>query len=181
MPSQQLIGPDKLSVVQLTTGEYEVRLALWLSSEFTGGNLVQFADNATVSIEGTDELSSSYSRANWASGVASGALYAFRALRITRQRLVVTEMSGRLRSSDMDAVANGAALAIATLTERELPGLPTDGWTIQARTAERLTHATAEEHSGGERGASLPGINGGTGASQDAPTGPGASRELPRG
>ena len=137
MESQLLVSPDKLSTVQLTTGEYWVRLALGLTHEFTGGDLVQFAHEATVSVVGTDKLSSSYNRANWVSGVTSGALYAFRTLRIPRQRLVVTELSGRLRASDMDAVANGSAIAIAKLADKELPRLTMEGWSIQAQVSER--------------------------------------------
>src|SRR5258707_1127605 len=130
MQSQLLISPDKLSIVQLNTGEYWVRFALWLTHEFTGGDLVRFAHDATVSVEGMDKLSSSYNRTNWVSGVTGGALYAFRTLRIPRRCMVLTELSGRLRASDMDAVANGAAIAIAKLADKELPQLPTEGWAI---------------------------------------------------
>jgi len=136
MTSQPLINPEKLATVRLATGEYWVRLALSLTHEFTGGDLVRFAPDATSSIEGADNLSSSYDRANWVSGVTSGALYAFRALGIPRQRVVLTELSGRLRASDMDGVANGSAIAIAKLANRELPSLRPEGWAIQAQVSE---------------------------------------------
>ena len=67
------------------------------------------------------------------SGIASGALYAFRALNIPRQCLVLSELSGRLRASDMNVVASGSAIAIAELADKKLPNLPTDGWNIQSR------------------------------------------------
>src|ERR1700675_4312014 len=101
MKSQLLINPDNLAIVHLAIEDYWFRLALWLTHEFTGGDLVQFAHDATVAVEGTDKLSSSYNRPNWASGIASGALYAFRTLHIPRQRLVLIELSGRLRAADM--------------------------------------------------------------------------------
>jgi hypothetical protein len=133
MNGQPLVSPDKAVAVRLSAGEYWVSLALRLTHEFTGGELVRFSPGATVSVEGADEWSSPYTRANWVSGIASGALYAFRALRIPRQHLFVTDFTGRLRACDMDAVANGAALAIAKLAEKELPGLTTEGWAILAR------------------------------------------------
>ncbi len=131
MKNQILINSDKFCLVQLTKGAYSVRLALWLADEFTGGDLVRFDSNATVSLEGTDSLSSSYSRANWLSGVTSGALYAFRTLRIPRQRVMLTDFSVRLSASEMDAVANGAAIAISNLADKELSTLEIEGWTIQ--------------------------------------------------
>ena len=115
-----------------------MRLAFRLTQEFTGGDLVRFSPGATVSVESADELSSSHSRTNWASGITSGALYAFRALGIPRQRLVVTELTGRLRAGDMDAVANAAAVAVAKLVDKELPAVSTDGWVVQARVTEPL-------------------------------------------
>lgn len=86
METALLINPDKIVTVELKRGKRWIRLALRLARAFTGGDLVRFTDDAVVSIKGDDELSSSYTRANWASGVASGALYAFRALGITRQQ-----------------------------------------------------------------------------------------------
>jgi uncharacterized membrane protein YebE (DUF533 family) len=123
--------------VRFGTREHGVRLAISLSREFTGGDLVRFTDDATIAVEGADELSSSYQQSNWLSGVASGALYAFRTLRIPRQCLVLTEFSGRLRASDMDVIANGSAIAIAALADQVLPDVPTDGWTIETQIVER--------------------------------------------
>jgi hypothetical protein len=187
MESQLLIRPDKISIVQLSAGEYWVRLALWLTHEFTGRDLVRFAQEATVAVEGTDPLSSSYNRANWVSGVTSGALYAFRTLRIPRQCVVLTELSGRLRASDMDAVANGSAIAIARLADKELPRLPTEGWTIQAQVSERrlpIPSPTRREEpvssSLAESDADLPREDSGKRDRQNIPAEPSAAAERPR-
>jgi hypothetical protein len=149
MKTEQLISPDRLCNVNLATEKHWIRLGLHLAQEFTGGDLVWFADDATVSIKGTDKLSLSYKRTNWVSGIASGALHAFRTLRIPRQCLVVTELSGRLRAFDMDAVANSSAIAIAKLANKELPSLPTEGWTIHTEVLEQqlagLTPTATEE------------------------------------
>jgi len=166
MENQLLISPDKLSIVQLTAGEYWVRLALWLTHEFTGGDLVRFAHDGTVSVEGTDKLASSYNRANWGSAVTSGALYTFRTLRIPRQGMVIAELSGRLRAADMEAVASSAAIAIAKLAEKELPSQPAEGWSIQAEVAERRPTI-----------ASPASRDGGNGDSQNIPAEPGAAAD----
>jgi hypothetical protein len=102
MKTQQIISPTKFSIIRLNSGDRWIRLVLWLTDEFTGGELIRFAQDAQVSIEGTDDLSSSYVRSNWVSGVASGAFYAFRTLRIPRQHVELAELTGRLRASDME-------------------------------------------------------------------------------
>lgn len=132
-----LISPDTVSIVHLVQEDRWVRLTLWLAREFTGGELVAFAPEATVSLDGIDEVSASYRRANWVSGVASGALYAFRSLALPRQHLILTDLSGRLRASDMSALATCSALAVARLAGKAIPNLPLDGWTIQTQVAER--------------------------------------------
>jgi hypothetical protein len=144
MEKQLLIDPGKLAIVQLRTGEFWVRLALALTRDFTGGDLVQFAEDATVSVEGADKLSSAYKHANWVTGIASGALYAFRALRIPRQHVVLTELCGRLRASDMEAVAIGSAIAIANLAGQELPPVRAEGWTIHAEVSNRSLRSSSQ-------------------------------------
>ena len=151
MNQQLLISPDKLSVVNLTAGDRWIRLALRLTQEFTGGDLVEFSPSSAVAVEGDDELSSTYTRENWASGVASGMLYAFRALRIPRQRSVV-EMTGRLRACDMDAVAFASALAVAKLVGRELPEVSTEGWAVRSHVTERQRPIVAEAYADEEAG-----------------------------
>ncbi len=141
---QQLVAPAKLAVVQLTKDELRVRLAFWLGQDFVGGELVHVAPGATVAVEGADQLSATHGRTNWLSGVASGALYAFRTLCVPRRHMVLTELSGRLRSCDMDAVANSAAIGIARLVEMELPTLLTEGWTIEASVGEGLATSVSQ-------------------------------------
>ncbi len=133
MKNQLLIKSDRCCVAHLTQADRWVRLVLSLATEYTGGELVRLAEHANVAIEGTDELSSTYTRLNWMSGLASGVLYAFRALRIPRQQSVLDELSGRLRASDMEAVARCSAIAVAALADRELPPFESDGWEIQVR------------------------------------------------
>jgi len=58
--------------------------------------------------------------------------------------LMVTELSGRLRASDMDAVANNAAIAIAKLADKDLATLPTDGWAVQTSPSERRPAITPQ-------------------------------------
>ncbi|HEX7379125.1 MAG TPA: hypothetical protein VF278_18525 [Pirellulales bacterium] len=150
MSSQVLIENDKLAVVQLSRRQHWLRLALWVSSEFRGGELVRPERAATVSIEGSDPLSSSYDRTNWLSGVTSSALYAFRALRIPRQRVVVAELAGRLAAAEMEALASAAAIAVSMLAERELK-LPAEGWTTEARLADHLMGEPTDEDDNRER------------------------------
>ena len=136
MQTQQIISPTKVAIIQLNSEEPWVRLVLRLTDEFTEGELVRFAQDAKVSIEGTDDLSSSYVRSNWVSGVASGAFYAFRALRIPRQHVELAELTGRLRAADMEIVAKGTVIAIAKLVGKDLPHQLTEEWTIDAQVSE---------------------------------------------
>lgn len=138
MPSQQLIAAAKLAVVELTKGEWRARLGLWLAEPFAGGEIVRLAPGAAVAVEAADALAATYGRANWLSGPASGAFYAFRALCIPRQCVVLTEFSGRLSTSDMEAVASSTAIGIARLAAMELPTLPIEGWTVEATVASRV-------------------------------------------
>jgi hypothetical protein len=156
MTSQQLINSDKMCVVELKCGEYWVRLALWFTHEFTGGDLVRVADGAIFSIEGTDELSASYRRANWISGVVSGSLFTFRALNIPRQHSVLTELSGRLRASDMEVLAATAVIAIAKLADIEPPCLPPEGWIIQTQVIDRRTPIASQAAQGETASLSRP-------------------------
>ncbi|HJT35802.1 MAG TPA: hypothetical protein VJ783_27485 [Pirellulales bacterium] len=151
MTSQQLIASNRVAAVELANGAHRIRLALWLANEFDGGDLVRFADDAAVSVEGIDKPCSNYTSANWLSGVASGTLYAFRTLRIPRQRVVVTELTGRLRSSDMDALASAAAMAVSALANQELSQRCGQRWTNQIQVIERSPSETAQPHDVVER------------------------------
>lgn len=138
MATQQLIGTEKLAIVRLTKDDSHLHIGFWLGEEFTGGELVHLAPGARIAVEGADPLSSTYSRTNWMGGLASGALYAFRTLHLPRQRLLLTELSGRLQSCDMEAVASGAALGIARLANQELAQVPTSGWHAEVQLGAHL-------------------------------------------
>jgi hypothetical protein len=147
MSPERLIRPEKYSEVNFAAGEFWLRLVLRFANEYAGGNLVRFSPSATVAIEGADDRSERYTRENWASAITSGALYAFRILRIPRQHLVVTEFTGRLRACDMDAIANAAAVATAALAEKELSNVTTEGWVVQVQVTERHRSAVARMNS----------------------------------
>jgi hypothetical protein len=131
MTGQPLIESDRCCLAQLTKGEHWVRLKMALTEEFTGGELVRFAEHAQYSVEGADDLSATYNRVNWTSGVASGVLYAFRTLKIPRRHILLREFAGRLRASDMEAVVRCAAIGVAKLANRDLPLPGADGWEVQ--------------------------------------------------
>ena len=102
-----------------------------LDGAFTGGALVEPVPSFLGGIEGKDEVASSYKVANWLGGLTSGALYAFRALKLPRRRLLLSELAGSLRGSGMQALANGACVGVATLCERDSPIVDADGWQIE--------------------------------------------------
>lgn len=133
METTQTINAQRTVAVHVKSGEFWLRLSLRIANEHSSGDLVYLADDAVLSIEPADELSSSYGAENWMSGVISGALYAFRTLRVPRKRLALESLSGRLRSIDMDALANCSAVAIARLVEMELPGLDMENWVVDAQ------------------------------------------------
>jgi hypothetical protein len=133
METDQIAGTQRTVTVHMKSGEFWIRLSLRIEKEHLTGDLVHLADEADVSIEPADELCSSYRAENWMSGVVSGALYAFRTLGIPRKRLSLESLSGRLRSLDMDALANGSATAISRLVEMELPEFPMEGWIVNTQ------------------------------------------------
>lgn len=145
MAIQHLVGSEMACNVELRAGQHWVRLSLWLATEFRGGELVRIDDEAAVSIEGTDELAATYTPTNWLSGVCSGALFAFRTLQLPRQKVSLTELSGRLGSHDMEMVANASALAVAKLAARDLPGLNADGWVGQSLLMDRRKSLVLKE------------------------------------
>jgi hypothetical protein len=108
-------------------------LSLRIDSENSSADLVRLGNDAVISIESADELSSNYRAENWMSGVISGALYAFRALRVPRRRLSLEALSGRLRSIDMDALAHCSAAVTASLLEKDLPEIHWENWIIDTR------------------------------------------------
>jgi hypothetical protein len=116
--------------VELRNGESWINLFLDLGAEFTGGQVVRPTADAKFDVAGADELSASYGQATWLSGLASGAFYAYRTLKMTRRVVNLGELTGKLRSGDMDALAAAAACAVARCLGRELP-LDLQGWEIE--------------------------------------------------
>ena len=128
MDTELLIKSDAVAWARLTNGDRTIHLALSLGDEFTGGKLVRLERGVTLSIQGADELALRHGFATWSCGLISGALFAFRSLQIPRQEVLIHECSGRLGSSDMEAVAQASALAICKLANREMPEAELVGW-----------------------------------------------------
>jgi hypothetical protein len=137
-------GSENLRI-ELRKGDARVCLAGHLGEEFTGGSVVRLVPGEPYGVEGMDELSSSYEKKNWLSGVASGAFYAYRALGETRRVLYLTEFTGRLHSADMSAVADAAARLVADCLHRKMPAYDSEGW--QLETPEPAKNGVAPVHS----------------------------------
>jgi hypothetical protein len=135
MPEQQLIGPDRLSVVRMQKDASLVQVGLLLSDEITGGQIVRILRGAEITIKGADELSAFYTRANWVSAVASGALYAFQTLGLPRQHVELAQLTGELKAEELQAMANGTAHAVARLADKALPPIDADGWGVEVQSS----------------------------------------------
>ncbi len=118
--------------IELRNGESWVRLSIRLAEDFSGGSVVRIAEEARIALEAGDVAASTYSNKNWLSGVASGAFYAYRTLKIQRRVVVVSELSGRLGASDIQVLANATARLIAEISHRELILEKLDGWKVYA-------------------------------------------------
>ncbi len=138
MNDQLMISSDRRCTAHLTHGDRWIRIVLSLSDEFGGGELIRVAEGAHFAIEGMDELSSTYTRRNWLSGLTSGALYAFRSLKIPRRHARIDDLNGRLCASDMETVARCSALAVAALANRELLPFDPEGWEIRLELSDRV-------------------------------------------
>lgn len=129
MENQTLVSPDRscsIHAVKLPIDSAcSVQLVLRLGDEFRGGDLVFFSNQ----VKGGDE---------WRCGIASGALYAFRTLKIPRQHLLVEEIQCKLPSSEMEVLANCSALAIAKLAGKELPPFPDKDWMYASEIVKRI-------------------------------------------
>lgn len=130
MSTDVLLSSNSVARARLTKGDHTIHLVLSVGDEFTGGTLVRLARGATFSIEATDEAASRHSFATWASGITSGAFYAYRTVEIPRQEVLIRECSGRLAAEDMEALAHASAMAIFRLANREMIGL--EGWKCEA-------------------------------------------------
>jgi len=139
----QLIGTDRYCLVHLTQDDRWVHMTLSFRGPYKGGNLVTCSEDLHLAVEGTDELAAGYQLSNWLSGLTSGALYAFRSLKIPRRHVFVSDLQGKLGSGDMNALAYGAAVAVATLSDKTLPTLESGTWTVQTETKETPRNSTS--------------------------------------
>jgi hypothetical protein len=117
--------------IELCNGASWVRLSICLAEDYTGGSVARLAPEARTSLEPGDETSSSYTNRNWLSGVASGAFYAYRTLKVQRRVVVVTELTGRLCAPDIQVLAFAAARMIADHLQRELALEELAGWHVR--------------------------------------------------
>ncbi|MSU77296.1 MAG: hypothetical protein EXS16_04275 [Gemmataceae bacterium] len=120
------------ATIELRNGASWVRLSIRLAEDFTGGSVVRLGEATAAALEAGDAISSSYTKKNWLSGIASGAFYAFRTLKIQRRVVVATELTGRLSSPDIQVLAYATARLIAEISHRELPLEELDGWKMPA-------------------------------------------------
>jgi lipopolysaccharide/colanic/teichoic acid biosynthesis glycosyltransferase len=125
---------DRFCQIGCSCGDRWIAIGLSLSNMFIRGKLVDLHSKGRYHIEGADELSQSYDQSNWFSGVMDGALYAFRELQLPRQVVSVSQLTGRLGSTDMAIIAEITAMGIAKLTDRFLQLPSVDGWLVDVST-----------------------------------------------
>src|SRR4051794_33811749 len=123
MPSTHRQDQTRSYSVHLANGDRWVRVSLSLAGPFHGGNLVAPSADFRSAVEGADDLATNYQLSNWLSGVTSGALYAFRSLKVERRCVYLSELQAKLGSADMGAVANAAAMAVPLLSGKDSPAL----------------------------------------------------------
>jgi hypothetical protein len=124
---KELLGTSNaIAWAELVKGKRRIRLVLSLGGPFTGGEIVRLAEGATASLQGAGKVASQYGFATWNCGLISGAHFAFRSLHLHRREVRIHECSGRLNSSDMEAVAYASAMAISKLANHDMAGL--EGW-----------------------------------------------------
>lgn len=116
--------------IHIARGDEAAQLSIALDGVFERGSIVEPTAWFSGEMDGRGEIASQYTLSNWLAGLSSGALYAFRALKVPRQRVLLSHLSGSLQASSMTALANATAVGIAKLTEKELPSLDLDDWVI---------------------------------------------------
>ncbi len=114
--------------VRIENQERWAQITLSLRDHFEGGSLVKYPDQFACRLQGADALAASYDLNNWESGLMSGVLYAFRALKQPRRRVFVSELEGYLRSEDMPALALASSIAVTDLLEGDVSPLQMSGW-----------------------------------------------------
>ncbi len=125
-----LIEKNADATIEMRNGAFWVRLSIRFAEDYTGGSVARLALGVRTALEAGDEASSSYTNKNWLSGVASGAFYAYRTLKVQRRVVVVTELTGRLCAPDIQVLAFAAARMIAAHLQRELALEELPGWDV---------------------------------------------------
>ena len=125
-------GQRKHCSVELIHADRRVCLTAALGEPYTGGSIVTAFPDAVIVVEPAEEASREYPISTWVSGLASGALYAFRSLQVPRRRVWLSEFQGRLGRDDMGAVATAATLLVAQLSDKDAPRIGLADWSISA-------------------------------------------------
>jgi hypothetical protein len=123
-------GQEKTCSIELVRADRRVRLMAAFGEPFVGGSLLVVLPDGLVAVEAADNAAKNYTFSTWLSGLTSGALYAFRALKVPRRRIWLSQLEGRLGSGDMGAVAMLASLVVAKLAGQEPPALDLGDWVI---------------------------------------------------
>src|SRR5437763_1660735 len=97
MATDQIATDRDRCVVQLKHADSWLRLMVSFQGPYSRGSIVDTSRGFANGIAGQGEAST-YTHAQWLSGVTSGALYAFRTLDIPRQRLLVSQLDGVLNA-----------------------------------------------------------------------------------
>jgi len=156
MTSTLPTGQSRICSVELIREDHRICLKAMLGESFTGGSIVAALPDSLVAVEATDEASREYTLSTWLSGLASGALYAFRSLQVPRRRVWLYQFTGRLGRGDMGAVATAAALVVARLSEKEAPPVELGDWRVQSEEA-NLQSGRAGERASSDNSPVLPG------------------------
>lgn len=117
--------------VRLSHDHEWAELTLSIGEHYAGGKLIETGVDFSGGIGGRDELTAAYTLSNWLAAITSGALYAFRTLKEPRRRVYLVALSGSLRSTGMQPLANATAFAVSNLLKREATILQIDDWNIE--------------------------------------------------
>ena len=125
-----IVDETESASIEYRNGASWVKLSIRLAEDFTGGTVVRLAPGARVALEAGDDLSSTYTTRNWFSGIASGAFYAYRTLKVPRRVVLVTNLAGRLGSGDIQVLAHATARMVADILHGALPRQELAGWQV---------------------------------------------------
>ena len=130
MPTVTQSAQGSKCSVELTRPGWRIHLVASLGEPFTGGSIVAPLPDAAIALDPADDASKGYALPTWISGLASGALYAFRYLNVPRRRLWLSRLEGHVGSTDMGALASAASLMVARLSGKEPPPVELGEWKL---------------------------------------------------